>query len=97
MSCEWMIAAASSIELRFSEFALEANYDWLKVYEDTTNDLPVLALTGSQIPAPVTLPQVLARTHARTHAYTHTYTHACMHARMHHAYTHARRVGRGLC
>ena len=54
MRCVWTISAAERVTLRFESFELEANYDWLKVYDGASSFWPpaplLRRLTGSLMP-----------------------------------------------
>jgi hypothetical protein len=59
--CSWLIAPsdamgmARAVTLRFSSFDLEADYDFLKVYDGDSENSPLLkSLHGSNMPAPIT-------------------------------------------
>jgi hypothetical protein len=63
--CEWVLqpasAAAASIRLVFSQLALESQYDYLTVYAGTSDSGALVAqLSGSALPAPLTVPSASA-------------------------------------
>jgi len=57
MACSWVIVSPSgaAIKLGFTEFGLEQNFDFVKVYDGPSASSPILgSLTGFARPAPLT-------------------------------------------
>jgi len=54
-ACSWTISTGSAITLSFSQFNTETNYDYVKVYDGTSNSGAVLgSFHGSSVPSAVT-------------------------------------------
>jgi len=54
--CHWLISPTNAeyITITFNSFDLETGYDWLKIYDPSTNPPQILAfLTGDQVPEPL--------------------------------------------
>jgi len=53
-ACTWLINSGSPITLSFSEFATEAGYDFVNVYDGNSASAPLLlSASGSSMPSPV--------------------------------------------
>ena len=54
-SCTWLVSANRPVTLRFSSFATEFGYDFLKIYDGLSTSSPLLqSLTGLTLPSLVT-------------------------------------------
>jgi len=54
-ACSWTISTGSAITIRFDEFSTERGYDYVKVYDGTSNSGAVLgSFHGSSVPSAVT-------------------------------------------